>query len=121
MKMRGIISIVSLILATAGLTAPPVTAQASDAPQVENARVEKKALAGPLAVEVKAWAATSEQPAWLGYSVPQIGRERTMCCDNYNGSWGTGCGHCRLEDRDNGMNIGSKDEPGIAKLEAPRS
>jgi HEAT repeat protein len=112
----------SLIVIFAAATAiPTARAQSSDAPQIENARVEKKALAGPLAAEVKAWATKAEQPHWLGYSVPQMGRERTMCCGDYGGPWGNGCGHCRLEDHENGTNIRSKDEPGTAKLEAPRS
>ena len=112
----------SLVVILAAATAiPTARAQSSDAPQLENARVEKKALAGPLAAEVKAWAAKAEQPQWLGYSVPQMGHERTMCCGDYGGSWGNGCGHCRLEDRESGTNIRSNDEPGTAKLEAPRS
>jgi HEAT repeat protein len=95
--------------------------QSSDSPQVENARLEKKALTGSLIAEVKAWTAQASQPQWLGYSVPQMGHERMMCCGNYDGSWGNGCGRCRLEDRNNGTNMSSNDEPGSAKLEAPRS
>lgn len=112
----------SLIVILAAATAiPEATTQSSNAPQMENARVEKKALAGPLAAEVKAWAGNVEQPQWLGYAVPQMGRERTMCCGDYDGSWGNGCGHCRLEDRGNTTDMTSKDEPGTTKLEAPRS
>jgi hypothetical protein len=83
--------------------------------------VEKKALVGPLAAEVKAWTAKAEGPQWLGYAVPQIGRERMMCCGDYDGAWRNRCGHCRLEDRDNGTNMSSRDEAGSTKLEAPRS
>src|ERR1700758_1308086 len=101
--MRAIILSLLLLLAAA-----TTAAQSIDAPQLENARVEKKALAGPLAAEVKAWTAKAEGPQWLGYAVPQIGRDRTMCCGNYNGSWGEGCGHCRLEDHDPGTNMTSR-------------
>ena len=73
--MRAIILSLLLLLAAA-----TTAAQSIDAPQLENARVEKKALAGPLAAEVKAWTAKAEGPQWLGYAVPQIGRDRTMCC-----------------------------------------
>ena len=118
--MRAIILSLGLTIASA-IALPVATAQTSDAPQLENARLEKKVLAGPLAMEVKAWASKAEQPQWLGYAVPQMGRDRTMCCGDYGGSWGNGCGHCRLEDRDHGMNMTSKDEAGITKLEAPRS
>ena len=120
--MRAIIFSLGLTIALAIAIAIPVaTAQTSDAPQLENANVEKKTLAGPLAAEVKAWANKAEQPQWLGYAVPQMGRDRTMCCGDYGGSWGNGCGHCRLEDREHGTNMTSKDEAGTTKLEAPRS
>jgi hypothetical protein len=115
----------SLILAAASLMAAfsvqSARAQASDSPQVENARLEKETLAGPLVAEVKAWAAKSEQPHWLGYAVPQMGRDRAMCCGDYDGGWRNGCGHCRLEDHRNGTNMTSSDESGSAKLEALRS
>ncbi len=118
--MRAISLGLGLIFAVA-MAVPAAKAQSSDAPQVENARVEKKTLAGPLAAEVKAWATKAEGPQWLGYAVPQMGRERMMCCGDYDGSWRNGCGLCRLEDRDNGTNMTSKDEAGTTKLETPRS
>ncbi len=65
--MRAIILGLGVILAA--VTATPVAkAQSSDVPQVENARVEKKSLAEPLAAEMKAWATKAEQPQWLGYA-----------------------------------------------------
>ena len=101
--MRAIFLSLGMIIAAA--TAIPVaTAQSIEAPQVENARLEKKALAGPLAAEVKTWAAKAEQPQWLGYAVPQMGRDRAMCCGDYDGSWRNGCGHCRLEEHGHGTN-----------------
>ena len=118
--MRAFILGLGMVLAAA-TAAPTATAQNGDAPQIENARVEKKTLAGPLATEVKSWATKSEAPQWLGYAVPQMGRERMMCCGDYDGSWRNGCGHCRLEDRDHGTNMASRDETDTAKLEAPRS
>ncbi len=108
------------ILAAAATLAVLVAAQTSDSPQIKNARVEKKALTGPLAAQVKSWATQASEPQWLGYAVPQIGRERTMCCGDYDGSWRNGCGHCRLEDGRSGMNMTSN-EPASAKLEAPRA
>src|SRR5258706_5341091 len=110
--------VVSVAVAAGTLT---VAAQSVDAPQVENARMEKKALAGPLAAEVKVWAEKAEQPQWLGYAVPQMGRDRAMCCGDYDGSWRNGCGRCRLEDRGNGTNMTSNEEAGTTKLESPRS
>jgi hypothetical protein len=118
--MRAFILGLGMILAVVTAT-PTAAAQNGDALQIENARVEKKTLAGPLAIEVKAWASKAEGPQWLGYAVSQMGRERMMCCDDYDGSWRNGCGHCRLEDRDHGTNRTSRDEAGTAKLEALRS
>jgi HEAT repeat protein len=118
--MRAIIVILGVIIAAA-TAIPLATAQSVDAPQIENARLEKKTLAGPLVAEVKAWASKAEQPQWLGYAVPQMGRDRAMCCDNYDGSWRNGCGRCRLEERGNGTNMTSKEKAGTTNLEAPRS
>jgi HEAT repeat protein len=109
------------LLITAAMVTPCATAQTADTPQVENARLEKKTLAGPLAAEVKSWAAKAEQPQWLGYAVPQIGRDRAMCCGEYDGSWRNGCGRCRLEHHDHGTNMTSKEDVGATKLEGPRS
>ena len=118
--MRAFILGLGLVLAIPTAT-PTAKAQSSDAPQVENARLEKRTLAGPLVAEIKAWTTKAEGPQWLGYAVPQMGRERMMCCGDYEGSWRNGCGHCRLEDRENGTNMISRDEAGTAKLEVPRS
>src|SRR5260370_8307094 len=82
--MRAISLGLGLIFAVA-MAVPAAKAQSSDAPQVENARVEKKTLAGPLAAEVKAWATKAEGPQWLGYAVPPMGRERIMCGGDYDG------------------------------------
>jgi hypothetical protein len=110
----------AMLTATA-LACASAAAQGADSPQLENARVEKKALAGPLTAEVKTWAANAEQPQWLGYAVPQMGRDRAMCCGNYDDGWSNGCGRCRLEDHHNGTNMSSKEDAGSAKLEGPRS
>src|SRR5260370_33665005 len=89
-------------------------------PQVENAQVEKRALNGSVAAEVKKWMEQTDRARWLGYAVPQIGGERTMCCGDSDGSWKNGCGYCRLEDGDRGNNVTSSDG-GTAKLEGPRN
>ena len=109
------------IVAIAVVTVDVAIAQQVEVPQVENARLEKKALSGPLNAEVKSWAAQASQPQWLGYAVPQIGRERMMCCGDHDGSWGNSCGHCRLEEGHGDTNMTSREEPGTTKLEAPRS
>jgi hypothetical protein len=96
-------------------------AQNSDMPRVDNARVEKKSLAGPFGAELKKWTEQATQPQWLGYSVPQIGKDRATCCGNDDGDWHRGCGNCRLEDAAKGTSISSSDAGGTARLEGPRA
>jgi len=118
----GIVAVVAcriLALAAVGGTAlASANAAQSDAPRVENARLETRALAAPLADELKNWAAGSSQPQWIGYTVPQVAGNRKVCC-NYNGSWNQGCGTCSLESGDRGSSIHSHDD-GTVKLEGPR-
>src|SRR5260370_40288427 len=89
--------------AIAGLTAclaSGAAAQDTDKnlPQIENARVEKRALNGSLAAEVKKWMEQTERAQWLGYVGPQIGGERTLFCGDFDGSRRNGGGHGRVED-----------------------
>ena len=117
---------------TLGITlvaVPHAPAQERDSamPRVENARIEQRALAGPLSAEMKGQIEQSAQARWIGYAVPQIANDREICCQNYSGSWGSGnCGICRLESGDHGLNMTSRDgsddsgSNGTVKLEGPR-
>jgi len=98
-----------------------LAAQGTDtvAPRIENARVERRALTGRLTTEAKQWTDQASQPQWLGYAVPQVAGDRTVCCGNGNGSWDNGCGTCRLENGHNENNMTSG-QTGTAKLEGPR-
>jgi hypothetical protein len=106
-------------------------AQSNDAgmPRMENARVERRALSGPIAVEVKKWADQTLQPQWIGYSVPEVASDREVCCNNHGNSWNNGgCGMCRLEGGDYGVNMTSRGDDGsggsgggAVKLEGPRN
>ena len=100
---------------------PAAAAQNSESvtPRVENARFEQRELSGPLAAEIKNWSSQAAPPHWLGYAVPEIPSDRTACCGDYHGSWGDGCGRCRLENGHDESNITSK-EPATIRLEAPR-
>ena len=86
---------------------------------MQNARLETRALAGPLAAELKTFEAQSAQPQWIGYSVPQIAGDREVCCAGSNGNWNQDCGLCRLENSDHGINMNSRDAS--VNLEAPRA
>ena len=96
-------------------------AQQTDTPSIKNARLEKKVLSGSLSNEVRAWSTQTSEAQWLGYSVPQIGKDRMMCCVDDDGSWRHGCGPCRLEEGHNRNNIFTKDTPNNLKLEGLRT
>jgi hypothetical protein len=108
-----------LAMMVARANAGPAIAEATDTPNVQNARLETRALAGPLAAELKGFEAQSAQPQWIGYSVPQIAGDREVCCSGSNGNWNQDCGLCRLESSDHGVNMNSRDAS--VNLEAPRA
>ena len=111
----------NLIVATLLLIPVTVAAQTGGTPAIENAKLEKKGLTQSLTAEARAWAAQASDPQWLGYSVAQIGKDRMMCCGDYDNSWPNRCGRCRLEDSRGGNNMTSRNEDGTARLEAPRA
>jgi hypothetical protein len=98
-----------------GVLAAP--AHETQNPHIENAHAENRALSRSLDAELQSWAQQSVQPQWIGYTVPQVAGSREACC-NSGGSWNDGCGTCRLEDRDHGVNMNTPDT--TVKLEHPR-
>jgi HEAT repeats len=110
--LRAAKKILSLAFIAAGITfsvtqlakggASPASAQnASDAPNVQNAKFETRAVNGSLAETLRAIGAQDDKPEWLAYSVAEIAGDRTVCCGNFNDNYGT-CGTCRLE-KENGF------------------
>jgi HEAT repeat protein len=65
--------------------------------QIQNGRVERRTVQGPLSDEVRRWAAASGKARWLGYAVPTVSAQRTMCCSNNYGKSDHCCGVCSLE------------------------
>jgi hypothetical protein len=100
---------------SAGMLAAP--ANETQNPRIENARIENRALARPLDIELQSWAQQGVQPQWIGYTVAQVAGSREVCC-NSNGSWNDGCGTCRLEGTDHGVNMRSGNAS--VKLEGSR-
>jgi hypothetical protein len=88
--------------------AAPAESQASDIPNVQNARLETHALAGTLTGELKTLEGQSEEARWIGYSVPQVTSDREVCGAGSNGNWNQDCGLCRLESNDHGINMNSR-------------
>ena len=115
-KMRTVI-LGAAVFCIPGLLAAQNTDSVS--PRIENARLEKRAVTEPLVAAVKRWTDQAAQPQWLGYAVPQIAGDRSICCGNYSDSGGNGCATCRLE---TGHNEGAttSHEPGTDRLEGPR-
>jgi hypothetical protein len=109
---------------------PVLLAQADSVgmPHVENARVEQRAVSPPIAAEVKKVAEQSAQPQWIGYAVPEVASDREVCCNNHGGNWENGgCGVCRLEDNNHGVNMTSRGDgrgtngSGAVQLESSRN
>ncbi len=48
-------------------------------PKIENAKLETRAVSGSLDTTFRTIVSSSTEPAWIGYSVPQVAGERSMC------------------------------------------
>ena len=96
------------VAATRPAHAVPTESRASDTPNVQNARLETRALVGALAAELKTFEGQSTQAGWIGYSVPQVASDREVCCAGSNGNGNHECGMCRLESSDHGINVNSR-------------
>ena len=101
-------------LAALAVAAAPALAQ----PRLSNGELRTTAVSGALTRAAIEAAAGRTGAAWVGYAVPIVEGERSMCCwsNGPNGSW-NGCG---LETR-SGVNISGTSTPPAApvKLEGP--
>ena len=92
-------------------------AQVADAPRVENAKLETRAINSTLDATMRDLSRTAEKPEWVGYRVDQIAGEHGACCNN---NWNDGnCGTCRLEKEDGRMSV-TTPANGSLKLEGGR-
>jgi hypothetical protein len=64
------------LLLMAALT---VSAFAQTQPKIENAKLDTRAANGSLDATFRTLASSAVDPAWIGYSVPQVPGERSMC------------------------------------------
>jgi HEAT repeat protein len=88
-------------------------------PNIQNSRVNQQPAAGSLDSQLKSWTAQVTTPQWLGYTVPEVAGNRSVCCGN--GNWnGNDCGTCRLEKSDHGVNITGNDGNATVMLEGSR-
>jgi hypothetical protein len=94
---------------------------AAETPQVINAKMETRAVSGSLAETFRGIQAQADKPEWVGYSVEEVAGDRTVCCGNFNDSYG-GCGTCRLEKENNVISSNSRKDAtsGTIELEGSR-
>jgi hypothetical protein len=91
------------------------TAAPEGGPQILHAQRETQAAGANLASAIEAVARQAEKPTWIGYRVPRIDSEHSICCGNYND--GEVCGTCQLENERGGVSINRND---AVKLEGSR-
>ena len=82
-------------------------ATAAQQPRIANGRVVPQAAGSPLPQSFRSLVSNQADIAWIGYTVPVVDSDRTMCCFNGdNGTWSNGqviadgrgcCRACRLE------------------------
>lgn len=120
--MKRILLVISFAVlisaAPLGTSAQTTQVPASDRPRVVNAKLETRAVSGPLEKEFKTLVAHAAAPQWIGYAVPEIPGDRTVCCGNYS-SGAADCGRCALETSDRGFNMSNHDKQPVA-LEGSR-
>jgi hypothetical protein len=95
---------IALALATAVAAA---TVAAAQAPRISNGTVTAQPAAAPLTRSFQSLVASQEGVAWIGYSVPALPKEGTMCCAGSGNTWVSGnivvssgdacCTACRIE------------------------
>jgi len=93
------------------------TVCAAQQPHVVNAKVESRSDASGLDREFRTLVQSQVQPAWIGYAVPVIPGDHTMCC--CDGRYEMLRGGCALEG-EHSMTMRSDDSK-RANLEAPES
>ena len=93
-----------------------VMARAGEQPRVVNAQLTTRPAASGLQREFQALVQNQTAPAWVGYAVPAVPGEHSMCCCD-TGRYGRMRGQCSLEG-DHGTNFNSNDSK-QANLEGP--
>jgi hypothetical protein len=89
----------------------------ADAPRVENAKLQTRAVGASLEATFRELAGRADQPEWVGYTVDRVAGEHSVCC---NSNWNDGnCGTCRLE-KENGQMTGGTRADGNVWLEGSR-
>lgn len=104
---------IAALVALAAATAAAAAAQ----PRISNGTLRTQA-AGSLPATFRTLAAATTDVAWIGYSVPIVDSERTMCCFGSDTNWVNGtvvsgdgqtcCRACRLEPAADGASMAKR-------------
>ena len=105
----------TLLVALAVLT---VSVNAAAQPRVSNGEVRPSAVSGRLTRATIEALASKTGPSWVGYAVPAIDGEHSMCC--WNNDSNDCCQSCRLEPGKTSSTTISSRPPGVVALEAGR-
>src|SRR5258707_1762154 len=104
------ISISSFVTVLLFALAPLSIAQT---PVVNNAKLQQLSAAGGLKAAIDSVAQKQSTPAWVGYKIPAVAKERTMCCfdstSDFNGvrNGGKCCMGCKMESEKGGKFSGT--------------
>jgi HEAT repeat protein len=95
---------------------------ASAQPRISNGQVSTRPAGAPFVESFRSMASSLADAAWIGYSVPRVDGERSMCCGGSGIFWSGGsvivsdgsscCASCRLEPSD-------RNAPAAAQTQAP--
>jgi HEAT repeats len=103
LRKSSLIALLILLVAGGGVSlakqsgVSPAETKQGDLPHIENAKLEKRNVAGTLAVTMADLEKSATGPVWVGYGVGAVAGERTICCGNYSDSSAQWCGKCALE------------------------
>jgi HEAT repeat protein len=99
----------SIIFVLLGISFTPFCG--AQKPKTTNAQVQELSAAGGLQSAINSIVQKQETPAWIGYRIPTLPKERTMCCfDSTNQLGNNGskcCMGCKLESNGGGSFEGS--------------
>ena len=95
--LRFALRILAVLVWTSAAAHFAEAAQAKNAPSIVNAKLETRTISGSLDATIRDIVSKNVDREWVGYSVPDISGERSVCCGNYNNGGDMGCGTCRLE------------------------
>lgn len=118
------------IIAVSLVAAVSVAVSAAQQPRIGNGRVTSQPAGSSFAQSIRSLIASQADVTWIGYSVPVVDGERTMCCFDSGTTWINGtvvradgsacCGVCRLEPYAGGTSMSSRPQAapgGVVKLE----